>query len=216
MKVTATAKPASHAKPAKAKKQKAKKARSKAGASKKHVPTTAHQKHAAHEAHLKHEAHVAAGKARGLSLAEGVACCSAEALAASLRLAGGTVSDDDVLELHWRARGTEDEGVSILAALEAASVFGLTGYRPVFAERPLDDLPLPFGQLLGHVKDVDLGEVDHGLGEGLIHGLILGVELPGPHAVLAEPGRWWSWGERYDPSAFPDAVIEEAWAVSWS
>jgi len=46
-------------------------------------------------------------------------------------------------------------------------------------------------------------------------GLILGVDLPGPHAVLAVPGGWHSWGELYDPAAFPDAVIEEAWAVTW-
>lgn len=46
--------------------------------------------------------------------------------------------------------------------------------------------------------------------------LILGVDLPGPHAVLATADGWWSWGELHCPCEFPDAVIEEAWAVSWS
>ena len=46
-------------------------------------------------------------------------------------------------------------------------------------------------------------------------GLILGVDLPGPHAVLTTPGGWWSWGELYDPAQFPDAVIEEAWEITW-
>lgn len=46
--------------------------------------------------------------------------------------------------------------------------------------------------------------------------LILGLALPeGPHAVLATADGWWSWGELYDPSGFPGAVIEEAWAVTW-
>ena len=183
----------------------------------KHKPTAAKSTAKAHKQKASSVAKgSAAAKARSLSLGEGVACCSAEAVAASLRLAGGAVSDDDVLELHWAAGGDEDTGVSILAALEAAAEFGLAEYRPVFAKRPLDDPPLPFGQLLGYVEDVDLGEVDHGLGGGLLHGLILGTEMPGgPHAVLAEAGRWWSWGKRYDPSAFPAAVIEEAWAVTW-
>ena len=46
-------------------------------------------------------------------------------------------------------------------------------------------------------------------------GLILGADLPGPHAVLTVPGGWWSWGELYDPADFPDAVIGEAWEVTW-
>jgi hypothetical protein len=43
--------------------------------------------------------------------------------------------------------------------------------------------------------------------------LILGVDRPGPHAVLATADGWWSWGELYSP--WP-AAIEAAWAVSWS
>ena len=44
------------------------------------------------------------------------------------------------------------------------------------------------------------------------HALILGVDVPGPHCVLATPDGWWSWGELHDP--WP-ARIEEAWAVRW-
>ena len=44
--------------------------------------------------------------------------------------------------------------------------------------------------------------------------LILGVDLPGPHAVLATADGWWSWGELHCPCEFPAAVIEEAWAIS--
>lgn len=79
-----------------------------------------------------------------------------------------------------------DDGLLIPAALETLAVLGLiTGYGPA----DLDD-PAP--------------------------GLILGADLPGPHAVLTVPGGWWwSWGDLYDPAVFPDAVIEEAWAVTW-
>jgi hypothetical protein len=47
--------------------------------------------------------------------------------------------------------------------------------------------------------------------------VILGLDLPeGAHAVCVGPdGAWWSWGEPYDPATWPDAVVEEAWAVQW-
>lgn len=178
-----------------------------------HAKTAAHKtKHHVH-AKAKHPAHA---KAVGLAL-DGVACCGAEALAASLRIQGLAVADAAVLDLFRAAGGDEDKGLPILEALEAAARVGLAEYRPVFAEHPLEDLPLPFGQLLRHVEGVDLGEVDHDLGVGPLHSLILGVNLPGPHAVLATPEGWWSWGELWCPwCEFPDAVIEEAWAVTWA
>jgi hypothetical protein len=44
--------------------------------------------------------------------------------------------------------------------------------------------------------------------------LILGVTLPEPHAVAVTPdGRWWSWGEPFNPVGWPDLEIDEAWAV---
>ena len=45
-------------------------------------------------------------------------------------------------------------------------------------------------------------------------GLILGVDLPGPHAVLVTADGWWSWGQLWCPCEFPDAVVEEAWVIS--
>ena len=182
---------------------------------------------------------------RQLALGEGVACCSAEALAASLRLAGVPVSDGDVLALYWRTADDEDAGASILATLEAVAEFGLAGVRGTWAATPVrnrffvpfnfvssrtdrampvvsgaeqdpvilaapDDHPL-YGQSghAGVMPGAPRGECLPG------HALILGVDLPGPHAVLATADGWRSWGELYDPAAFPDAVIEEAWEVTW-
>jgi hypothetical protein len=181
---TTVAKHAKHAKPAAARSGHASTGGKgpKGGASSKHTPAKKH--------------HPAKRKKRTLSPGVAVACCSAEALAASLRLVGAVVSDDDVLALHWRAGGGVDTGVSILAALEAAREFGLAGYRPAKVQL--------------------LAPKVASAAAGCKFPLILGLELPGPHAVLAEPDRWWSWGEPYDPAAFPDAVIEEAWAITWT
>lgn len=124
---------------------------------------------------------------RGLSLGS-VACCAAEALAASLRLSGCLVSDEDVLALYWHTASDADTGAPILAALEAAGEHGLAGVRPVsFAPVDADDPAA----------------------------VILGLALPAPHAVAAAPDAWWSWGEPWPAWAFGDAVIEEAWTLTW-
>lgn len=171
-------------------------------------PKTAHTK-------AKHPHHT---KARQLSPGYDVACCSVEALAASLRLSGRPVSADDVFALYWRTARDPDAGASILATLEAAAEFGLAGVRPVgFALVDVLKQGEPFlrgcfklGRPAGirderdlHVRPVHTASV------------ILGLELPGPHAVCQQDGQWWTWGEPYDPDCFPDAVIEEAWAVTW-
>jgi hypothetical protein len=127
---------------------------------------------------------------RKLALAEGVACCSAEALAASLRLSGWPVTDSDVLELYLRTARDLDAGAPILATLEAAAEYGLGGIRPV-SWSPADFMP------------------------GIMPGLILGLDLPGPHAVLDTGSEWITWGQAWPAAAFPDAVIEEAWEVAW-
>jgi hypothetical protein len=75
--------------------------------------------------------HAVQAKKRGLALGSAVACCSHEALAASLRLSGWPVSDADVLALYWHTARDEHAGASILATLEAAGEFGLAGVRPV-------------------------------------------------------------------------------------
>jgi hypothetical protein len=168
-------------------------------------PASAHGKAATGHAHKHHKAakhHAAAHKhkgtvARGLAPdAVQVASCAAEALAASLRhlqLPGLSVTSADVLGLH-RAAGADDEaGVPVLALLEAASAAGLAGVRPVSYSPVINYLDSRYPS-----------------------GVILGVDLPGPHTVLATPEGWWSWGELWCPwCEFPDAVIEEAWEVAW-
>jgi hypothetical protein len=180
-------------------------------------PAAARHKAATGHAHKHHKAakhHAAAKKHkgtvhRGLAIGDAVACCAAEALAASLRLSGLPVSDADVLSLYWRTADDPDAGASIEETLGAASAFGLAGLRPVtlganfgISVDPSD----PTGQLLRQ-----FGHRLHA------HGLILGVDLPeGPHTVLATPDGWWSWGELWCPwCEWPDAVIEEAWVVAW-
>ena len=173
---------------------------------------------------------------RKLALGEAVACCAAEALAASLRLTGWPVSDRDVLALYELTAGDEDEGATIEATLEAAAEHGLAGVRPAedlitaqggghravlgvrehlaepFAQLALDNLE-PLVLSLGHghrSRDLSVGF------QGPSHVLILGLVLPdGPHAVCDDGAAWWSWGQPYDPADFPAAVIEEAWEVWW-
>lgn len=131
--------------------------------------------------------HATARKHAKVQLAPGggVACCAAEALAASLRLAGQPADDDDVLALYWRTAGDPGEGASIPETLAAAARYGLAGCRPGFAPA--------------------------GLSPGAV--LLAGVLLPQPHAVLVTPAGWWSWGELWEP--FPAAVPLEAWEVTW-
>jgi hypothetical protein len=177
-------------------------------------------------------------KARKLTPDSLVALCSARAVAESLRVALGVVaSDDDVLELYFRTADDPDDGASILATLHAAATFGLAGYRlpgAVFAELDVRDAGtgaisiaavdgmLPVECAFAGLEDAVEGRADvrqarePRLGFGT-HALILGLVLPeGDHAVLATPDAWWSWGKPFSPSAFPGAVIDEAWPVTWS
>jgi hypothetical protein len=190
----------------------------------KHSPA-AQKKTATTKAHhvttkAKHATHA---KARGLAAGDWLPVCSFEALAMSLRLAGARVHEDDVGQL-WTEAGTRE--VSIAEALDAAAQFGLAGCVPALNEQIVadfgDDLAvLQLGQRVGeHLFRRDAAQLEPLAGlvadRPLGHGLILGLELPGPHAVLATAHGWWSWGELHDPAEWPDAVIEEAWAVSWS
>jgi hypothetical protein len=130
-------------------------------------------------------------KARKLTPDGLVALCSARAVAESLRIAlNVSVSDGDVLGLYWHTAGHPDTGAPILATLEAARGYGIGGWFPA-GWRPARGL------------DAE-------------RSVLLGLELPeGPHAVLGDGARWWSWGQPHDPAEFPGAVIEEAWAVQW-
>ena len=119
----------------------------------------------------------AAANPRSLSPGD-VGCCTAEAVAAYLRLQGVPFSDAEMLSLFRRAAAHPDRGIPVAEMLDASGLL----FTPADPDMPGD--------------------------------LILGVDLPGPHAVLATADGWWSWGELWCPCEFPDAVIEEAWAVS--
>ena len=137
---------------------------------------------------MKHP-HVAGkpGRAKGLPLGEAVPCCSAEALAASLRLAGWPVSDADTYRLHVLAGGAENSPVAIQAALEAATRAGLAGIRLL---RYWAASPASLEVVLG------LTEPDH--------------------AVLATPEGWWSWGFLLGHGFMPYTEIDEAWELRWA
>lgn len=142
-------------------------------------------------------------KAKGLALVSGdVACCVSEALAASLRLQGLPVTGADALRLHRLAGADDDRGAPVPAMLEAASAFGLAGFRPRITQGERD-----FAALLapGRADGRQLNATS----------LILSLDQPS-HAVLATPEGWWSWGELWCPCEFPDAVIDGAWLVSWA
>jgi hypothetical protein len=139
-------------------------------------------------------------KARGYAVGELLPVCSLEAVAMSLRLQGERVSADDVA-MRWETLGE-------LSIPDAAEAFGVsvgpgrmaavTGLRPgayVAADCPASGWLSQPPARTSHNS-----------------ALLLGVNIPGPHAVLATPGGWWSWGELYAPWR---CRIEEVWEVTW-
>jgi hypothetical protein len=150
---------------------------------------------------------------RQLALGEGVACCAAEALAASLRLRGLPVTDDDVLALYWHTASDPDEGATIWATLEAAARYGVAGYAVAgFRPAGLEEV-MPHGTPDSTSAELRLPGVRRR--HATRAGLILGLDLPGPHAVLDTGSEWITWGASWPAWAFPDAVIGEAWTVEW-
>ena len=156
--------------------------------------------------------HATASKAVGYAVGDLLPACAFEAAAQSLRLAGQFVHDDEVAWL-WELAGSPPLGASVPAALNTARLHGLAGFRPRFQRLvtgvgTADQLALPFAEhesvAAGPFEDLFAGD---------LHGLILAVDRPGPHAVLATDRGWWSWGELYSPWG---AAVDEAWAVSWS
>jgi hypothetical protein len=161
-------------------------------ATSKHTPSSAKKTATAHkQAATQVVHHTKAAKLRQWSPDEQVAVCSARAVAQSLQMTLGVrLSDADVLGLHEAAGGHPDAGATILDALEAVQRRGLCGHRPVSYQ--------PFEFLAEDVPP---------------HPLILGVDWPEPHAVVALNGLWWSWGEPYSPWT---GAVSEAWAVTWA
>jgi len=150
--------------------------------------------HHPHHAHAPKKPH----KKRKWSPGSDVACCTAEAV--GLLLGWGW---DEVLALYWRTAADPDSGASIEGTLAAADMPQID----VFNERQ----PFSAGcQILGRGRDwVDNSDL-HVVPVG--HGLILGVTLPEPHAVAVTPGgTWWSWGQPFNPAAWPELIVEEAW-----
>lgn len=173
-----------------------------------HLQTVKQARHALHRAQVRarQARHAKHHPVRKLALGEGVACCSAEALAASLRLAGVPVGDDDVMALYERTASGPDAGASIWATLEAAAEFGLTTIAPFGYRRSLPSADGPgYRQLYDAVRASQQSS------------LILGVTLPGGlHALTLDPsGRVWSWGELYDLPELGPGRIDEAWLVDW-
>jgi hypothetical protein len=116
-----------------------------------------------------------------------VACCAAEALAASARLAGRPVSDADVLALYWLTADHEDAGATLEATIEAAAVFGLGGARLV-AARPAQQLA---------------------------DGIVLGTDLAERHAMTVQGHGVWTWGQWRPASCGLLAAADEAWELTW-
>lgn len=141
--------------------------------------------HAAHvHAVARHQQHAKAAKwSPGLD----VASCAAEALAASLRLTGRTVTEQDILDLYWLTAPDEDAGATILATIEAAAVHGLAGVQ---------------------LRDARPATV---LGTGVI----LGLDLEERHAMVVDGHGVWTWSEWQPASCRLLTGVDEAWEVTW-
>lgn len=209
----------------------------------KHSPTaskpTAKKKSAKVTTKAKHPAHA---KARGYAIGDWLPVCAAEAVAMSLRLAGQPVSGDEVAWL-WELAGAREMTIAEALAAAArfgldgrrplalgydgpGSLDGLVvdGHRAdglldgecrVGAHGPFqaveDGRPGRDDLVRDAVRAKALADLI--ANRSVAHALILGVDVPGPHCVLATPAGWWSWGQLWSPW---NARIEEAWAVSWS
>lgn len=136
-----------------------------------------------------------------------VACCSAQAV--------GTLLGWDweqVLGLYWRTAGDPDAGASIEDTLDALGLTGVGACRRLVLKPHAPALI----RNLGYCPSLESGFSPAATCGGLPSDLplILGADLPGSHALAVTPdGTWWSWGEPFDPAAWPDMIIDEAWAV---
>ena len=152
-----------------------------------------HHHHGTRQTHHKHHQTGGPGTGKKRGLSPGACSCAAEALAASLRLAGFEVTEHDVLDLYYLTANGPDDGASIEETLAAAAETGLAGIRLASYEEVMPSEPVEYGHRVSRA------------------GLILGVNVPGPHTVYDDGACWWSWGARWP--AFADA--EERWKVAW-
>jgi hypothetical protein len=114
-------------------------------------------------------------------------------------------------DIFQAAGGRPDGGVFIEAVLEVLAGRGMiAGY----AEADLDAWP-DYHLLDALTCSNGNAFTHHSRSEDWPTEVLLGVDLPGPHAVYATPAGWWSWGQLWQPADFPDATIEEAWTVNW-
>lgn len=181
---------------------------------------THHHHKSTESAKTRHQAALKAAKTRRrrkVSLGD-VAHCPAEAIAMAARLAGWAVSDQDVLDLYARLADGPSSGFTIAAALTAGLPgvtidFDLANFEEMAGRDSNPQTPIPGRsagtRLLAHTAP------DSNTAPGHLS-FILGVDLPGPHAVTVAPdGTWWSWGKPFDPAEWSELVIEEAWTVSF-
>lgn len=125
--------------------------------------------------------------------------CATAAVANSLLLATGKrASDDDVLNLHQRAGGTEATGTSVLDVLETAQRYGLAGVRA----EPICESAARLPGSMGSDRSASV---------------ILELGLPdGVHAVLFADGFAVTWGQAVPVTqAFLVHHVLAAWQVTW-
>lgn len=128
--------------------------------------------------------------------------CATAAVANSLLLATGKrASDEDVLELHRRAGGTEATGASVLDVLEAAQ-------WPEWARRAEFETAYPAALGVPVGTRSAAGSLP----------LILELALPGGiHAVLLAEGFAVTWGVALPVTqAFLEQQTIAAWQVTWT
>lgn len=141
----------------------------------------------AHASHLKALAKKAKSKPVTWSPHTQVACCGAEAVAMSLRLAGHPVTERDMLDLYWLTAQDADTGAGLWDTVEAAGLYGLAGVRPL-----------------------DIRRATHA-----DTGVILELELTERHAVTVDGDGVWSWGLWRPAPPRLLAAADQAWVITW-
>jgi len=147
-------------------------------------------------------------KARKWSPDWDVACCTAQAV--------GTLAGwdwDDVLALYWRTASDPDSGASILDTLTEALPYGH------YDGLPVQSYTITGGPFVSSERDSNprFQSASTWLAPGVLpaSNLILGVTMPEPHTIAVTPdGTWWSWGEPFNLSDWPELIVDEAWAVN--